>query len=84
MLIRDKEVSFSLRHAVIICKLLYSFSWVVIEQKTRVDAHTATNLTHKIIQKAGNKDLNDVSNQANSAIERDQHSRIINESELSA
>ena len=84
MPIHGKEVPLPLRHAVITCRLLYSSSWAVIEQKTGVDAHTAAKLTHKAIQRAGNEDLNDVLNQANNAIGRGQHPRITNGSELSA
>ena len=62
MPIRGKEMPLPLRRAVITCRLSYSSSWAVIEQKTGVDAHTAANLTHKAIQRAGNEDLNDVLN----------------------
>ena len=74
MPIRGKVMPLPLRYAVITCRLLYNSLWVVIEQKTGVNAYTAANLTHKVIQIAGNENLNDVLDHANSADGRDPHS----------
>ena len=50
----------------------------------KFNVYIITNLIYKTIQRVDNKDLNNILNHANSAIERDYYLRIFNELKLFA
>ena len=54
------EISHALRVAVVICRLLYHEEYQEIERKTGVKAFIAAAIMWRVIDKAGNEDLNDV------------------------
>ena len=54
------DIPLQMRGVIITCCILYNASWTEIESMTRINQDTARKLMETLIERAGNRDLNDL------------------------
>jgi hypothetical protein len=54
------DIPLQMQGVIIACCILYNASWTEIKSMTRVNQDTARKLMETLIERAGNRDLNDL------------------------
>lgn len=81
---RGSEVSLSLRHAIVTCRLLFDCTFDVIERKIDVQSMTTTKIMRETQKRVGNNDFQDVLACVENAKDREPLSRVSNDTQLFA